>query len=110
METRIGLRFHEARTDPRYGVELAARTAARQGRVAESLGEVTSAGFTVWDLRSYWRAREGVLLTAGIENLFDKNYREHLDLLTGFTPGAVKTGLGVFQPGFNAYVGLELRY
>lgn len=54
----------------------------------------------VWDLRAYWRAYDGVLLTAGVENLFDKFYREHLDLLTGN---------GVYQPGQTIYAGVEMR-
>jgi outer membrane receptor protein involved in Fe transport len=100
-EARIGLRFHEDRKNPRWGTEIFARWVENQDRVATSLGEVTSAGFTVWNLRAYWQAREGILLTAGVENLFDKYYREHLDLLTG---------RGVYQPGISGYVGVELRY
>ncbi len=75
--------------------------AAKQDRVATSLGEVRSAGWSILNVRSYWQVREGFLLTAGVENLFDRNYREHLDL---------RTGRGVFQPGRNAYLGMELRY
>jgi outer membrane receptor protein involved in Fe transport len=69
--------------------------------VAFSLGELPTPGFTVYTVRSYWRMREGVLFTLGMENIFDKFYREHLDL---------RTGRGVFQPGRNTYAGLELRY
>jgi outer membrane receptor protein involved in Fe transport len=42
-----------------------------------------------------------LLLLAGIENLTDKYYHEHLDL---------RTGRGVFQPGINFYFGFELTY
>lgn len=101
MDVRVGLRLHEAGKNPTYGVEFSSRIVAPQFRVAASLLEQTTPGFTVFDLRAYWQAREGILLTGGIENIFDRNYREHLDLLTG---------LGVFQPGRNIYVGVELRY
>jgi outer membrane receptor protein involved in Fe transport len=108
VETRIGLRFHEAAKDPRYGVELAARIDAAQDHVAESLGELPSAGFVVWDVRSYWRVHKGVLLTAGVENIFDRFYREALDLRTGDFFST--SGHGVYQPGTNAYFGMELTY
>jgi outer membrane receptor protein involved in Fe transport len=101
LEARLGLRFHEPTRNPRYGLEGSARVVNSQDRVASSLGELRSAGFTVYDLRSFWQARQGLLLTAGVENLFDRTYREHLDL---------RTGLGVFQPGRNVYLGMELRY
>ncbi|MBI3468762.1 MAG: TonB-dependent receptor [Planctomycetes bacterium] len=101
LETRLGLRFHQACPQPRWGVELAARIVDQQDRVATSLLEQETAGFTLWDLRSYWRATDSLLVVAGVENLTDKQYREHLDL---------RTGNGVFQPGVNFYFGFELSY
>lgn len=104
LESRFGLRFHEPAEAPRWSIELAARAVAAQGRVAASLLEVPSAGFTVWDLRGYWRITEHLLALAGIENLTDKNYREHLN----FT--SQNALIQVFQPGLNAYVGARLEY
>lgn len=101
LESRVGVRLHEAGKRPTYGVELSARMVDGQDLVAASLLEQPTGGFTVFDMRAYWQAREGVLLTAGMENVFDRFYREHLDL---------RTGRGVFQMGRSTYVGLELRY
>jgi outer membrane receptor protein involved in Fe transport len=101
LESRTGLRIHEAGRMPRWGVELAARIVDNQDRVASSLLEQETAGFAIWDLRSYWRANDSLLLVTGIENFTDKDYREHLDL---------RTGNGVFQPGINFYFGVEVTY
>jgi outer membrane receptor protein involved in Fe transport len=101
LDTRVGLRFHEERLVPTWGVEVYARMVAAQDRVALSLGELPSAGFTIWDTRAYWQIRKGCQLTGGIENIFDRFYREHLDL---------RTGRGVYQPGISPYMGLELNY
>lgn len=106
FETRIGLRFHDSRPVQRWGLELSGRFVASQHRVASSLDEQVTSGFAVYDVRSFWQARQGLLLTAGVENVFDRNYREHLDLRTGQNLG----GPGVFQPGINGYVGVEMRY
>lgn len=101
LQARLGVRFHEAVSDPPWGVELSARMVNQQSRIAASLGEQETAGFTVVNLRSYWRPREKLLLIAGVENLLDRYYREHLDY---------RSGLGVFQPGINFYFSTELSY
>jgi len=101
LESRFGFRIHEPVEKPRWGLELAARVVDNQDRIASSLLERETSGFTTWDFRSYWQATDCLLLVAGVENFTDKNYREHLDL---------RTGTGVLQPGTNFYTGLELRY
>lgn len=101
LDVRLGMRLHEAGKQPRYGLDVIWRLVAQQREVAASLAEQETPGFQTWNIRSYWQYNEHVLLTAGIENVFDKFYREHLDL---------RTGLGVYQPGRTAYVGMELRY
>lgn len=101
LESRLGLRWHQPGPAPRYGVELATRIVATQNRVAYSLGERRTGGFTVWDIRGYWKTTDNLFLTCGVENFTNKFYREHLDY---------RTGLGVFQPGINFYLGAELVY
>ncbi len=101
LEARLGFRLHESSRNPRYGLEFTARLVAPQNRVATSLGELRSTGFTIFDLRSYWQVRRGVLLTAGLVNMFDRFYREHLDL---------RTGNGVYEPGISPYLGVQLTY
>ena len=101
LESRIGVRFHEPCPNPRYGVEIAARIVDNQDRVASSLLERETPGFTTYDIRSFYQACDNLLLVAGVENFTDKQYREHLDL---------RTGSGVFQPGASFYFGVEVTY
>jgi iron complex outermembrane receptor protein len=110
METRLGIRFHEDSKAPKWSTEFEARIVNSQDRFAESLGEERTGGFVIYNIRAYWQARKGVLLTAGVENLLDRFYREHLDLRTGAPVGYNAGGVGVFQPGINGYVGIELTY
>lgn len=121
METRLGLRFHNAGQEQRWGIETAARIVMAQGRIAASLQEQKTPGFTTFDIRTFWQANKNLLLTAGVENFLDRNYREHLDLRTGTIPiprfdpqgqlvGYGPTGPGVLQPGINFYVGAQLTY
>jgi len=101
LESRLGVRLHEPSEKPRWGIELTARVVDNQDRVASSLLERETPGFTTFDLRSYWQATDTLLLVAGVENFADKDYREHLDL---------RTGRGVRQPGVNSYFGFELSF
>ena len=102
LESRVGVRFHDPCCEkPRWVVELSARIVDDQDRVASSLLERETSGFTTYDLRSYYRATDNLLLVAGVENFTDKQYREHLDL---------RTGTGVFQPGASFYFGVEATY
>jgi len=103
LESRLGVRVHQPSPLPKWAIELCARVVDNQDRVATSLLETPTAGFTVWDLRGYWRARQNLLLLAGVENFTDKNYREHLDFRS-------PSGISVYQPGVNFYVGSELTY
>jgi outer membrane receptor protein involved in Fe transport len=100
LESRVGIRVHEPEQS-QWAVELSARIVDNQDRVASSLFESPTPGFTTYDLRSYWQATDRLLLVAGVENFTDKQYREHLDL---------RTGRGVFQPGVSFYFASELQY
>ena len=111
LEARIGIRVHEPRADPRYGAELGVRIDAAQNMVASSLFEQPTSGFNVWDLRAYWHVVPRWTVTGGIENIFSRTYRESYDLLTGATTGNNgQQAYGFYRPGFNAYLGTELKY
>jgi iron complex outermembrane receptor protein len=114
LDTRLGLRYQPEN----WGLEFSARIVDDQDRIAQGIftdGVFTSfprveretPGFTVLDLRGYYRWSEGVRLVAGIENIGDLDYQEHLDSrvdLTYGTPG------GVFRPGINFYGGIIATY
>ncbi|OAI46942.1 hypothetical protein AYO44_01830 [Planctomycetaceae bacterium SCGC AG-212-F19] len=106
LDTHVGLRFHDPRAERRWAVEVGVRIVAPQEEVATSLSETTTAGFATGDIRTYYRPNDHWLLTAGIENFWDRNYREHLDLI--IPPGGVPQG--VFQPGISFYFGARLTY
>ncbi len=66
----------------RYSVQLEYEAAAAQNRINEDAGERNTSGYILLHLRgSYdfllWQKQ--VSLQSGIENILDKNYREHLD-------------------------------
>jgi len=101
LEARLGLHLHEPAADPIWGIELEARIVDQQSRVAQTLFEAETPGFTVWNARGYVRALENLTLFAGVENFTDRFYQEHLDY---------RSGRGVYRPGVNFYFLTEFIY
>lgn len=104
LDVRAGLRLH-APSAPgaatKWGLECAVRVVNRQQRVAASLSEFATPGFTTVDLRAHWQATPTLMLLAGVENVGDAFYREHLDL---------RSGIGTYRTGVNGYFGTEWTY
>lgn len=101
LDSRLGIRIHDPQQQPRWMLDLGARIVASQDRVATSLGEVPTSSFTVYNVRGNWQINDTWNFSAGIENIFDRFYREHLDIITG---------AGVYQPGRNFYVVMEMKF
>lgn len=105
LESRLGLRWEEKNSPRPWGVEIAARVVDNQDRVAASLLETPTPGFTVWDVRAFLRPNERWLLVGGVENFTDKQYREHLDFRSR-NPIALSS----FRPGVSFNFGVEAQY
>ena len=60
----------------RIGVE--AETIARQNNVSTENEEQKTSGYAVFNLSGNYQPQDNVLITAGINNLFDRNYEDHL--------------------------------
>ena len=101
LDSRVGLILHDPTPSHKWGVELSARMVASQTRVATTLQELETDGFTTGDIRTFRRFKNRALMTCGVENFTNTFYREHLDY---------RTGTDVFRPGVNFYSGLELTY
>ncbi len=101
LEARVGLRVHEPNPNPQWGTEFEVRMVARQDRVAASLYEQVTPGFTILNARAYWRPRQSFALFGGVENMGDRFYREHLDF---------RSGRGLYRPGINFYLLTEVQY
>ncbi len=104
LDSRVGIVWHQPVEDPRWSIELAARIVDAQDRVATTLREQPTSGFTVWDIRAYALLFEHLTATAGVLNFTDKNYRTYYDTR------AVAGGLDLFRPGISFYFGGQLDY
>lgn len=99
LESRLGIRVQDP--NQRFGLEFTARIVDNQDRVAVSLAEQETAGYTTFDIRAFLSPSDNVMFIAGVENLTDKQYQTHLD------PRHLAQ---VFQPGISFFFGTEVSY
>jgi iron complex outermembrane receptor protein len=111
LEARLGLEFSRAA----WSAGALLRAVAEQDRYVVNQGNIVgqdlgpTAGFTVLSLNGGWRPRTGVLLTAGVDNLFDRAYAEHLSRGGAMVSGYVQT-TQVNEPGRTLWFKLNVAY
>ncbi len=116
LEGRGGIRLHDANGGQYWAVEMGMRAVARQGRVGliRTAGvpdqflaiEQATPNFITANLRGYLNYTENLSFVGGIDNMFDTNYIEHLDLRLQPQNG-VFPALFAFSPGFTFYSGIQ---
>ena len=112
LEARLGLVWDTGV----WSVGGLLRAAARQDRVAVNQGNIAgqdlgpTGGFAVASLNGGWRPRPGLLVTAGVDNLFNRAYAEHLSRNATTVPGFVLQSLRVNEPGRMAWLKLTLTF
>jgi len=100
LEARLGLNYD----DKTWSFGTLFRVAAPQHRIAVNEGNIVgqdigkSGGFVVFSVNGGWRPKSGLLLAAGIDNLFDKTYAEHISRGGGMLAGFDQT-TRINEPG-----------
>ena len=102
LEGRFGLRYEH----PHWGFWLSPmlRLVQSQRRIDTAFGEDATQGHVTVDIGAGWRLFGRHELMVQVENLFDKNYNEHITRENPFT------GREVFEPGRVVTVGLRTTF
>lgn len=91
------------------GVTAQHRVAPGQGNVvARDLGP--SAGFATLALNAAYRVTPALRVSAGVDNVFDRYYSEHLNLAGSADFGFPAEPVRIAEPGRNAWLKLDYRY
>ena len=112
MEARLTAGYDNRR----WSAGALLRVVSGQDRVSKSLGNVVgrdlgpSPGFAVFSLNGGYRFSETVQLTAGIDNLFDRSYSEHLNLAGNSAFGYPADPVRINEPGRTGWVKLNLEF
>jgi iron complex outermembrane receptor protein len=111
FESRLGLDYARGA----WSAGALVRSVAEQDRYAVNQGNIVGQdlgptdGFTVFSLNGGWRPREGILLTPGVDNLFDQTYAEHLSRGGAMVSGYEQT-TKVNEPGRTLWMKLDLKF
>ncbi len=112
LEARLGLTYE--REDWSAGALW--RVVDHQSRVAEGKGNVVgqdfgaTSGFGVFSLNGAYRVSEHVKLSAGVDNLFDKDYAEHLNLAGDSGFGYPADPVAIDEPGRTLWAKVDFDF
>ena len=112
LEARLSAGWEGAR----WSVGALARAVTRQNRVAPGQGNVVardlgpSAGFATLALNAGYRISDALQLSAGVDNLFDRAYSEHLNLAGSADFGFPADPVRINEPGRTVWMKVNYRY
>ena len=92
-----------------------ARLVATQDRVAIDQGNVVgrdlgrTPGFGVFSLNAARRLSRGLVLAAGVDNILDRTYSEHLNLAGDSAFGYPADPVRIHEPGRTAWIKLNVK-
>ena len=102
LEERYGVRVHVPNRE--HWMELVVTRQHAQDRVATARFEIPTAGWTTADLHAGVAVSDGFTLRAGVRNLTDQYYVNHLNSFNPFT------GMRIAEVGRSTYVGAEYGF
>ncbi|WP_202978084.1 TonB-dependent copper receptor [Mariprofundus erugo] len=111
LEGHLGLDYD----DSTYSAGALLRMVATQGRFAANQGNIVgqdigrTGGFAVTSLHAGWKPVRNLQITAGIDNLFDKVYAEHISRAGSTVAGYVST-TRVNEMGRSLWLSANLTY
>lgn len=92
-----------------WSTTLELEAAAAQNKVSEINNETSSAGYSVWNLHAKKELIENFTLSAGVKNIFDRNYADHLSGVNRAMASAVEVGARIPGNSRNIYTQLTLK-
>ncbi|HNV49934.1 MAG TPA: TonB-dependent receptor [Bacteroidales bacterium] len=81
----------------RFIPELNIRMVAGQHRISKAYDEETTPGFVIFGINMFYRYNRQISISAGVKNLFDTFYYEHLNRRM------IGTSASMYEPGRIAY-------
>lgn len=90
--------------DEKLRPEVTFRHVLEQSRISEEFGETPTPSFSLLDLKLSYQLTNSARITAGVNNLFDENYYEHLNR------SVRGSNLPIFAPGRNAFASINFVF
>lgn len=112
LEARLGVAYE----GDSWSTGLLVRGVARQDRFAVNQGNIVgqdlgaTPGFGTAALNVGWKPAKGWLVTAGVDNLFNRVYAEHISRNTSTIPGYLVQSIRVNEPGRYLWLKAALTF
>ncbi|MFZ1612713.1 MAG: TonB-dependent receptor, partial [Holophaga sp.] len=112
LEARLGVAYE----GDSWSTGLLVRGVARQDRFAVNQGNIVgqdlgaTPGFGTAALNVGWKPAKGWLVTAGVDNLFNRAYAEHISRNTSTIPGYLVQSIRVNEPGRYLWLKAALTF
>lgn len=109
LETRFGLRYE----DDSWSFGSLLRLVAEQDRFDLNRGNIVgqdlgrAAGFGVFSINAGWKPKKGMLISLGVDNLFDKTYAENLSKGGAMVAGYTQT-TRINEPGRTVWMKAQI--
>lgn len=103
----LSVRLHGEYAKGRWKHRIEGYVSAAQHRVSRTNGEPQTDSYGLLHLRSAFEAAAGLRITAGIENVLDNRYADHLSGINRVTGSDVAVGERLPGAGRFVYVGFE---
>jgi iron complex outermembrane receptor protein len=93
-----------------WSATLELRAVTDQSDVSVTNSEAETPGYVALNLFGDWQVREGARVSAGVENLLDQVYRDHLSGYNRNADSDVAVGTRVPGPGRGAFIRVSLTH
>lgn len=113
FEARLGVNWD---SHDRWSAGALVRGVARQERVAPNQGNVVgrdldaTPGFATLAINAAYKVNDLVQVSAGIDNVFDRQYAEHLNLAGSADFGYPADPVRIAEPGRTAWLRVGFKY
>lgn len=111
LEGRLGLNYD----NKVWSAGALLRMVAEQDRYAVNQGNIVgqdlgrTPGFSVFSINGGWRPKKGMLIAAGVDNLFDRTYAEHISRSAATVPGFLVQSTRVNEPGRTFWIKASIK-
>ncbi|MBS9463671.1 TonB-dependent receptor [Flagellimonas sp. 389] len=90
--------------DGKLQPELVFRHVMQQSRISQEFGETETPAFSLLNVQVAYQLTKGAKITAGVNNIFDENYYEHLNR------SVRGNNVPILAPGRNAFASINFTF
>jgi iron complex outermembrane receptor protein len=108
--SRLSLHYHPRGKGGKLRLSIETRLYAKQRKTAIFNNEQPSAGYSLINIAGQWAATSNLQVNAGITNLFDRSYSNHLSGRNRAMGSDIPVGAGLPGLGRQLYIAMQVHW